>query len=51
LATVTSTPADLLGLGDRGRLAVGARADLAVLTDGGDLVATVVGGRSDTPKP
>jgi N-acetylglucosamine-6-phosphate deacetylase len=44
LATVTTTPADLLGLPDRGRLAVGARADVTVLTDGGDLVATVVGG-------
>jgi N-acetylglucosamine-6-phosphate deacetylase len=44
LATVTSTPADLLGLRDRGRIAVGARADVTVLTDGGDLVATVVGG-------
>jgi N-acetylglucosamine-6-phosphate deacetylase len=44
LATVTSTPADLLGLHDRGRLVVDARADLTVLTEEGDLVATVVGG-------
>lgn len=44
LATVTSTPADLLGLRDRGRIAIGACADLTVLTDRGDLVATVVGG-------
>lgn len=44
LATVTSTPADLLGLRDRGRIAVGARADLTVLTEHGDVVATVVGG-------
>ncbi len=44
LATVTSTPADVLGVADRGRLAVGARADLTVLTDGGDLVATIIAG-------
>ena len=28
VATVTSTPADLLGLADRGRLVAGARADV-----------------------
>lgn len=47
----TTTPADLLGLHDRGRLEVGARADLVQLTvtpDGaaGDLVTVVVNGRS-----
>jgi N-acetylglucosamine-6-phosphate deacetylase len=44
IATVTSTPADLLGLDDRGRLDVGARGDVTVL--GADLrvVATIVGG-------
>lgn len=31
VAMATATPADYLGLGDRGRLAVGARADLVVL--------------------
>ena len=31
IATVTSTPADLLGLADRGRLAAGMRADVTVL--------------------
>jgi len=44
LATVTSTPADLLGLTDRGRIRVGARADLTVLTATGELVATIVDG-------
>jgi N-acetylglucosamine-6-phosphate deacetylase len=46
----TTTPADLLGLHDRGRLEVGARADLVQLTstpDGavGDLVTVVVNGK------
>ena len=45
LATVTSTPADLLGLTDRGRLRVGARADLTLLDPDANLVATVVAGR------
>ncbi|MFF0341505.1 N-acetylglucosamine-6-phosphate deacetylase [Kribbella sp. NPDC004875] len=45
----TTTPADLLGLTDRGRLAVGARADLVQLTrtpDGGigEVTAVVVNG-------
>lgn len=44
VATVTSTPADLLGLDDRGRLAVGARADVTVLDTGLRVVATIVGG-------
>ena len=44
LATVTSTPADLLGLDDRGRLAIGARADLTLLDHGGHLHRTVVAG-------
>ncbi len=44
LATVTSTPADLLGLTDRGRLAVGMRADLVILDAGGNLHATIIGG-------
>ncbi|WP_410791726.1 N-acetylglucosamine-6-phosphate deacetylase [Kribbella sp. C-35] len=46
----TTTPADLLGLHDRGRLEVGTRADLVQLTstpDGavGDLATVVVNGR------
>ena len=44
VATVTSTPADLLGLADRGRLAVGKRADMAVLDRELNVIATVVGG-------
>jgi N-acetylglucosamine-6-phosphate deacetylase len=44
LATVTSTPADLLGLTDRGRLRVGSRADLTILDADADLVATIVAG-------
>lgn len=44
LATVTSTPADLLGLADRGRVAVGNRADLTILDHVGHLRATVVAG-------
>jgi N-acetylglucosamine-6-phosphate deacetylase len=44
IATVTSTPADLLGLTDRGRLAVGARADVTVLDAELRVVATIVGG-------
>ncbi|TCC22901.1 N-acetylglucosamine-6-phosphate deacetylase [Kribbella speibonae] len=50
VAMATTTPADLLGLHDRGRLEVGARADLVQVTsspDGavGDLVTVVVNGR------
>jgi N-acetylglucosamine-6-phosphate deacetylase len=44
LATVTSTPASLLGLEDRGRIAVGMRADIVLLTPGLRVVATIVGG-------
>ena len=44
LACVTSTPADLLGLTDRGRLTVGSRADLTILDRDAELVATVIGG-------
>lgn len=46
LATVTSTPADLLGLADRGRIVVGARADLTILDHDGNLRATVIGGET-----
>jgi N-acetylglucosamine-6-phosphate deacetylase len=44
IATVTSTPARLLGLTDRGRLAPTARADITVLDDRLRIVETVVGG-------
>ena len=44
LATVTSTPAAVLGLADRGRLEPGARADVTVLDDDLRVVETVVGG-------
>lgn len=45
VAAVTSTPARLLGLPDRGTIAVGGRADLVVLTPELEVVATIVGGR------
>ncbi len=45
IATVTSTPARLLGLTDRGRVAVGARADLVVLDPELYPVETIVGGK------
>ena len=44
LASVTSTPADLLGLADRGRLVAGARADVTVLDAALRVEATYVGG-------
>jgi N-acetylglucosamine-6-phosphate deacetylase len=44
LTTVTSTPADLLGLTDRGRLREGSRADLVILEPDGRLVATIIAG-------
>jgi N-acetylglucosamine-6-phosphate deacetylase len=46
LATVTTTPADLLGLADRGRIRPGARADLTILDRAGELHATVIGGET-----
>ena len=46
LATVTSTPADLLGLVDRGRIRTGARADLTIVNAEGNLHATVIGGET-----
>jgi len=45
IATVTSTPADLLGLVDRGRVAVGNHADLTIVDHEGRLEATIIGGR------
>ena len=44
IATVTSTPADLLGLADRGRLVAGMRADVTVLDSDLAVIATIVGG-------
>ncbi len=53
---VTRRPADLLGRTDLGRLRPGARADVTVLDDAGDVLATYVGGepvpgeqQADTP--
>jgi len=45
IEAATSVPADLLGLTDRGRVAAGCRADLALLDPSGELRATIVGGR------
>ena len=44
VATVTSTPAVMFGLADRGRLVVGGRADVTVLDPELHVVATIVGG-------
>jgi N-acetylglucosamine-6-phosphate deacetylase len=44
VATVTSTPADLLGRTDKGRLVEGAHGDLVLLTPDLDVVATVIAG-------
>lgn len=45
VAAVTSTPAALLGIPDRGVIAPGAVGDVVLLTPAGEVVATVVGGR------
>ncbi len=44
IAAVTATPARMLGVADRGRLEVGARADLCHLDDALDLTAVWAGG-------
>ena len=44
IATVTSTPADLLHLTGRGRLVVGGRADVTLLDSSLNVTATIVGG-------
>lgn len=49
LRTVSETPARVLGLTDRGRLAPGCRADFVLLTDDLRVAATFVGGRRVTP--
>ena len=46
LATVTTTPADLLGLTDRGRIRTGARADLTIVDPAGNLQRTVIAGET-----
>lgn len=45
VAAASSVPAGLLGRGDRGRLAVGNRADLVLFDDAMEVVATMVGGQ------
>jgi N-acetylglucosamine-6-phosphate deacetylase len=44
IGTVTRNPASVLGLEDRGRIAVGARADIVVLDASLQVVETFVGG-------
>lgn len=51
VATVTSTPADLLGLEGRGRITVGGRADLTILDPEGGLIATVIAGSTEWARP
>jgi N-acetylglucosamine-6-phosphate deacetylase len=46
LTTVTSTPADLLGLDDRGRIRPGARADLTIVDSDGGLHRTIIAGET-----
>ena len=45
VAAASMVPAGLLGRGDRGRLAVGARADLVLFDEAMEVVATMVGGQ------
>lgn len=45
LSAASEVPARLLGEPDRGRLVVGSRADLVLVTAAGEVVATIVGGR------
>ena len=45
VAAVTTSPAALLGLDDRGTVSPGAVGDLVVLDPTGHVVATVIGGR------
>jgi N-acetylglucosamine-6-phosphate deacetylase len=44
ISTVTRNPASVLGIEDRGRIAVGARADIVVLDPSLNVVQTFVGG-------
>jgi N-acetylglucosamine-6-phosphate deacetylase len=43
--TVTSTPADALGVQDRGAIAIGKRADFVLLSDDNEVQGTVIAGR------
>ena len=45
LAAASSVPARVLGLKDRGHMAVGDRADLVLLDDDMEVAATIVGGQ------
>jgi len=45
IATMTAVPAHLLSLSDRGRIEVGMRADLTVMTEHLEVVATYIGGK------
>lgn len=49
LSGVTSVPAAILELDDRGDLAVGARADITLLDDGLNVAHTLIGGRTVYP--
>ena len=44
IGTMTSVPARLLSLSDRGRIEVGMRADLTLVTEDLEVVATYIGG-------
>jgi N-acetylglucosamine-6-phosphate deacetylase len=45
VVAATAAPAAVLGMTDRGTLAVGAVGDVVLLDDAGALAATVIGGR------
>lgn len=46
IGAATSNPADLLGLTDRGRIAIGARADLVIFDKALQVEHTIIGGRT-----
>lgn len=47
VATVTTTPADLLGVTDRGRIREGNHADFTIIDRDGGLIATIVAGSTE----